>query len=1041
MGIVNRRVSYEDAKRSLKDLVLREMNRYLLPYWFGYINATEFQNYWDQNTRPYIFDVMTSSLYDLGFSEDGDISCRIIDNEHNCFWHADFYDGNEIGKNNFLTEGSLNIPYTGPFNDLSGMTVLEQEFSQSPWVEDDNVGTWIPPWIDSNGIYHPGEWTGYFKTDIARHVQASIYGDCHLLSGACKPSRVYRADPHGTYGTKLYHEFKLKCTNLNSQNFPPNMTYGLANGLKHASAIRTDSHIGIWMMPTNEQRLRLHCARDMYYPNGSNAYVGYGRKLRVRDPLSGGGWFDLIDFMNQDFTASRSALNEFKVTVERRNNDVIFIFWLARGSDGSGSSHRNMRWVSTPWEIRADTFGDFLDNWPGAKWEGNQVIVGPEVFPYPFSHVQGFNAPYIGGINYWYPVDIVHIRVDPTYTFDYLYVGNYWGSNDYPDFPVRRHWNYNIRELDFYETTNTDAISLNISGGDFKTDDMTLYVASFETIDDNIPLFLKVAYPINLATTIYMNGVLYPTDVGSITIYMYEREYVNDNIELFLSQKQTADNIPLYTYGIPNPQNDAETLFIYDLSSIEDLTTYTMVDESSQATDSWTYTRIDGKNWVNDGDIRWYYDHGAGFFGPTWTLDFEMEWNDGDDVNYVPVYVGNVVQDLLPFASCTDEVVAFYYDKADSTWTIEAFDEGQQSAVTSPSKGVHYWCKFGRRGTAAGTYEYFISLWENSARTGDPTITATISASTLSYYRYLVLSQIEDEVSTDTISFMIENFILSDVPGVGAISLFEKGKNVSTIGKTLFIEGWAETANTYTTLHTFGGTEGWSYSFDNIPLYINDGGVIGDNGEHNITLFLYNDEPFVPWGDNIDLYIYGSYEVHEEHMTMVVYSLESHDATTLFVKHEVPGGVDDYVPDQDQLPLYMHRIGESDSIGLVIYNNWTTVNSYAPLHIEGVLGVPNDNITLVLPDVISGRPNIYSYLFIEGHLTDTDQITLAMPNTYGVPNDNISLVCFHGGEEPNSYMTCYINGVLGVPTDNITLAIPEIVDPENDNVTLYSKGY
>jgi len=351
--------------------------------------------------------------------------------------------------------------------------------------------------------------------------------------------------------------------------------------------------------------------------------------------------------------------------------------------------------------------------------------------------------------------------------------------------------------------------------------------------------------------------------------------------------------------------------------------------------------------------------------------------------------------------------------------------------------GTHYYCTFERRMTASGDYSD-LQGWLNSGKTGTPEIDLSVLVPSGTTHRYGFAADGYNLGTTDTIEFIFENLNYSRINVQGFQYLYTHGVNTISKAPTLFMTGWAYEQNTYTSLHTFGGTEGWYWKTGDMPLYINDGGVIGDAGEFSATLYLYNNETSVAASGYGTLYMERAYETASSGMTLVL-PMDTIDSGVSFYIQGA-GTADGFFPDTDTIPLFLNRENESDAISLYLHNNWIESNTYAPLYTKGVLGYPSGTLDLVFPDIIGGIPNSYTNLYIQGVEIPNSGIPLVMPDTLEEFNDNMNLVCYHGGAEPNTYCTLYIDGVY-TSSSGMNLVIPDIIGESNQSIILSMQGY
>jgi len=1042
--------TYEETIRGLKDYLIKEMHRYVLPHICAesnphHIDDTEFQEMWDTYTRPLLFDIMSTPLYDLGFQPyycPAGLDCRTRDNQNRAMWAGRYFSSNDLGRNDFLDPSFMHIPYSGPYEDLSSYTPNRQYFNSFPWYEDDEMGNWVPPWIDVSGVYHPGFWTGQYDIDSSGdQITAHVEYNCQASGTTCLASRIYRHDTVGTY-RDFIHEFEY----YNGANYlldnlgnpSPNMLiYGLYDRLSHGFAdMYQDNHLGLWSVPTtnNIPGYLLKCMRDDYY-SGNMVIFGYGAKYCDNPD---------INIWKQKMLLPEK---ELKITVERRGEDVIFIFWRKRVYMGDLPIPNSF--CSFPWPLACDPGGAYEVQyyWPGAgarPYFTAEFDVSRESTSVTGSASYGFwvSDTTREGDSYWIPFDLVYIRLNPADSFDYLYSANYPGWSLAPETYLGKKYAYTLENLDLYEYKISNTSNLFIDGGAWANDTFNLHAISYIEESGNLPLYLSVATPENIYTDLYVFGATYDNALTDIPLYIMEREYSNNTIDLFMSQMEEELSLDLYIYGIPNELDNLMTTFVYDLDGLEDFTTYTMVDDIAQVTDSWTYTRLYIKDKTSDGEFRWYKDQGDDFFNNTWALFFEFEWGGHEYVDFVPIAVSNSLNAFRPFDTCTEEALALYYNSTSSKWVLEQFEQGDTSSgIDEIPAGVHYHCMLERRGTASGGYEYRLGMWRDPDRGGAPELEWICPANESYFFKYSIVGWVESAIVVGGIDFTFENLYFSDVLKVDGSDLYIKGLNDAPKSATLYIIGWAETNNTYTTLHTWGGTDGWYYNQADIPLFIKDYGFIGLDGQFKITLFLYNDQTHLDLSDSKTLYIDGDYHGLSSSIDLTCFGLMADEEMTLFITTDRWATRPGYYPDTDTLPLYLNRPDESDSIDLVIYNEWFSDNTYISLHTNGVLGIPTQSMDLVLPEVVEARPNTYTSLYIQSGITLTGDTDLAMPETLDVLTDNLSLVCHHGGGLSNSYITCYINGVLGIPTAEMTLAIPASYGKLNDDFDLITKGY
>jgi len=168
--------------------------------------------------------------------------------------------------------------------------------------------------------------------------------------------------------------------------------------------------------------------------------------------------------------------------------------------------------------------------------------------------------------------------------------------------------------------------------------------------------------------------------------------------------------------------------------------------------------------------------------------------------------------------------------------------------------------------------------------------------------------------------------------------------------------------------------------------------------------------------------------------------------TSLFISTTLGDGGgsssnDGYAPSEEQVQIYLNRLGMSESMGLMIKNQWIDNNTYTSLLIEGILGNSIDAVSLAMPDVLWGKPNTFASLYIGGGEPTVDGIDLSMESTLDSSVGSTDLVGYHNGGESNTYTSCHIIGVLGIPNDTMTMSIPDVYGDSNENPTLFTKGY
>ena len=225
-------------------------------------------------------------------------------------------------------------------------------------------------------------------------------------------------------------------------------------------------------------------------------------------------------------------------------------------------------------------------------------------------------------------------------------------------------------------------------------------------------------------------------------------------------------------------------------------------------------------------------------------------------------------------------------------------------------------------------------------------------------------------------------------------------------GITLFMNGWAPTVNTYTTLHIVGAsTPGAEFIGESIPLYIDSPGTFNSR-----TLYIEGHDPLGPYRNNsITLVINSEPPMVTDAIPLYTTAPEGTDEwLRLSINGE--GENDGFFPMGEGIPLFINRVNETHVMPLFLKAADGVANTYAPLYVCGAIP-DDDNIPLV----------------IEG----------AQPiNTF------IPLVCWNDPVPLNTFMPLLILGAIGIEVDSITLAMPNTHGTVDEpKVILYTDGH
>jgi hypothetical protein len=968
---------------------VREINKYDI----GYFNNQVTYNQWVSERNiyyiPMLFDVLTASLATLGFESYG--TPTSVEDEVNHLWRVNIAEG--IGG--FVRLSDLNIPYTGPYTDSRLWTDVSIEaLNATPWVEEDDVGSYQEAWTEEDGTYHPARWTGFLDFYTNSTIRANI---ANHTEG---PSRIYRNDDN--YYKDFAHWFVVWKHQFPTQTTRQLLLWGLSEYLRTGNQLFNgdEDHLGLWQIwtPKGEQLL---LAEDK---DGASFDHIVGSLLRhntgQRD--STGHYNDWYDYANNVLHKDAEEGNSCACEIIRRGEDVILIFSEVKEIIFENSPPIDS-FISLPHPVESILVDgvptDFYTQFPflnktqnPAVWHetsaGRANVVGYRIK----------REDLVGTGIYWV-TDVVHVKTNPGVSFSYLYAANtYYEDDESLVDPIETLWGW------FYLDDYTD------------TNDTTLFVDGGGTKNSYIPLYHEggVDGTTNLYTTLHTQNAT-PSATTS----------------LFLYHDQEPGEISLQVTGIPYYDNDNINLFTYDGTGLEDFTTYTQTDPSGYHTDlSYNRLVVDGSG---NASARLYYDFGSEYFNRGYTINFEFDAHNFTGSNIIaPLEMSNVTNSAVDWEGGQEEAIVCYVQE--SGLYLEAYETATVSASGEFEMNRHYYCTFTRDRDSDGQDQVQVQGWLNSGKVGTAEIDLSLDIESTSH-RYLFVGDNWNQ-SDDTINSkcVVENVGLSNMQAPGFLNLVTQTHATSTQGKTLHIEGWSESQNSYTILYTFGGTAGWYWDIGSTTLYINDGGEVTDTA----TLFLYNDEPYVEFNRGATLYMVGAYNTSAASISLVTVMATDNSYATLYIN--APGNYGGFVPDTDQLPTYLHRPNESDSITMFLHNVWVEDNSYITLNTRAVLGEPNDNITLAFPNILGGIPNTYTTLHTQGAVPVTDNTTLVIPSTVDPENDNITLVCYHGGSEPNTYCSCYVFGA-NLINNNVTLAMADVIGTSNDNVNLHIRGY
>jgi len=982
-------VTYEQVKRHLKDTLLREISRYHLPYVNGTKPAAEYYNDWATTVRPLLFDLMSTPVESLGFNGNGS-ACHTLLGEPNCIFFIDV----DPAIHNFVNLTDLTIPYSGPYEPVLTLSPSAEDFNASPWIEDDEVGTIIPAWTDASGVYHEEYYTGWL--DISSDGTSVNVHHFNCYQG---PSYIYKDAGAGAFN-RWYHEFEVNDSS-SSLSDRTEMIWGITDSLDTTSEILNTpslSCIGLFAKWDGDYgRNVLVAKKDLYY-NGLMQTVGHGLRHNTgrrdgNDRLE--NWYDVIGEETKDY----------KVTVERRGDDAIFLIWRRRQyvvTDGfTDEGVISFPWMQHGYLNAEKQVPEVLHTWPGMDWDYNKAIL-VTAGTGQLCDVIGFQVEddTRAGTDFWWPIDIIQIRLIRTASYEYCFFGNAWSEPT----DTKLCYNldgYTISNLKIYGTEDTGNNNLFINGGALDNSYIGLYTENSIDYNDNVPLFLETLF----------------------------RE---QSANMYISSKDVYQSTPIYVKGIVHYDSGNVPMFIYDDTGLENLTEYTITDPSSYQ--DWTYTHTHATV-TQDDESTFMFDYGSGYFDNAFNINFEFTQHDNDGAGAINILSLTATDDVAKTVN-NNNLPGLNIDLTHDEIMLFTTSDGNESAVyTTPESnmGVLYYCTLEKYNSTTG-FEARLRGWRTNDRSGTAEIDRTKSVPDENY-RYLRIADSYNFPNANTSDITVANVAVSSALNNWGFNEFViNGYGEDNQSATFYMVGWSDSSNTYTTLQVFGGTDGWYWTQDEMMLYINDGGEVTQSG----TLFMYNDEPFVDDTSSATLYMVGANLTTNASMTLVTTMTTSEDDTTFYIK--APGAKIGWSTDVDTMDIFVNRPDESKAATMYIHNEWFSDNTYASIYVLGILGYENDNVSLALPSVLLGKPNTYASIYIQASVTSTGSVDMVMPETLAELTDSVDMVMYSDGGIPNTYCSTYIFGAY-LDNDNITLTLPGTVGELNNNFGHYIRGY
>jgi hypothetical protein len=555
----------------------------------------------------------------------------------------------------------------------------------------------------------------------------------------------------------------------------------------------------------------------------------------------------------------------------------------------------------------------------------------------------------------------------------------------------------------------------------------TLFTRSYESMNENMPLFLKVREQHNDRSPLFI--------YGSLTALNYDAEV----IPIYMPGPNLSANAwaPLYTSGDPSPHTGQTKSFVHDSTGLEDFTQFTVDDGAGQYTDNYSYSRIHAT--INDNSSsRLYQTNSVGHFNVSFEVRFELYIDKKPNVTdmvFHPIAFTNGLGASSTWASSVEALAVQCYDyTGELRLRLKEYLNEEVSLPVDINPQRRYYVKIVRLSN-----KVTLSVYSDSSYTilvGSPVNLYTTSNVK---YQYCMVGDTLDNATGDSMTYILDNLKYDFIFMEGNTTLFTAGIGMHTDSATLYIKGFGTAANSYIPLQVYGTDDLVNPTYwteGSIGLFLKD----TQSSNKGRALFIKNTESSISFMPDygLKLFVKGRGDILTGNLPLVVFNEQIAATLPLFMKgpQQVYAGSSGA---NETLPIYIYRPDESAVMPLMIYNNTPTSNSYIPMFIDGILGNLNAQMPLVIPSAV-GELNSYADMFVKGVVPVTASLPLVMSSTTGPLTGEVPLFIQHGGGLVNSYANLYMFGAY-ITTASIPLAMPEIVEIPVDNIILYTQGY
>jgi hypothetical protein len=247
----------------------------------------------------------------------------------------------------------------------------------------------------------------------------------------------------------------------------------------------------------------------------------------------------------------------------------------------------------------------------------------------------------------------------------------------------------------------------------------------------------------------------------------------------------------------------------------------------------------------------------------------------------------------------------------------------------------------------------------------------------------------------------------------------------------LYINGYTNEINSYSPLFIQVGTDGLYGTQGNMTLYMPT-----PMQDHMGFLFIKNTQASVPQSLARTLIINGAVSGDYGSINLFLNNTGEYDVLPLYIK--APGTWKNHIPSCRGIPLFINRPDESVMCSLFCKAYDDGANSYIPLHIYSTIQT-TDDMTLVIPNVVSPPVNSYINSFIAGHINLNDDISLYNCG-FLTANSYLNMVVNPNNGAVNSYTSLFINGVY-IIDNNMILVMPDVYSYSYTALPAYIFGW